>query len=165
MIKKTPPNTRKNFQGKRSKNRGKERRKKPEENKLKNKIIFIKALRKHNLHIQVMLAENNSPASFMIDTGADVCLLSRKHTSLCNIQPDDTIICAASPEFQLKNYGQKCVEFFINGEKFRQNFKICEGLSSDAILGMNFCLRNNVLINCTNTVSYTHLTLPTIYSV
>ena len=34
--------------------------------------------------------------------------------------------------------------------KFRQNFKICEGLSSDAILGMNFRLRNNVLINCTN---------------
>jgi len=95
---------------------------------------------------------NNLPVSFLIDTGAGVCLLKsevwERVKSVANkLEPIIAHRIVGVDGIPIKIQGSATVQLTIAGVEFRHRFIVADQITADAILGIDFLEANKCVLN------------------
>ena len=86
-----------------------------------------------------------------MDSGADTSGLQKACVPPgAVIIPNSDILCGCSSKFQINNYGSTLLDFKIGNKMYRHRVRIVDDIDSPIVLGMDFMLANDVIIDAKN---------------
>ena len=95
---------------------------------------------------------NGTPVSFLIDTGAGVCLLKsevweRVKSEGDTLKPITAHRLVVVDDIPIKVQGSAIIQLIIAGVEFQHKFIIADQITTDAILGIDFLEANKCILN------------------